>query len=106
MQVEVFGYKLTRDPETQSHKMDHGTVWQPQTASMQEGDTLSIKFELREPLAAEDGFGVRFHIFQSEKVPAWKFWDKKSGYMGGVYMGGTIYFVVLVIVKSIQIIWG
>ena len=44
MQIEVFGYKLTRDPETQSHKMDYGTVWQPQTASMQEGDTLSIKF--------------------------------------------------------------
>ena len=106
MQVEVWGYKLTKDPETQSHKMDHGTVWQPQTASMQEGDTLSIKFELREALAAEDGFGVRFHIFQPEKVPAWKFWNKKSGYGGGVFMGGAIYFVVLVIVKSIQIIWG
>lgn len=106
MQVEVFGYKLTKDPEAQSHKMDHGTVWQPRTVSMQEGDTLSIKFELREPLAAEDGFGIRFHIHETERTPAWKFWNKKSGYTGGVFMGGAIYFVVLVIAKSIQIFWG
>lgn len=106
MQVEVFGYKLTKDPETQSHKIDHSTVWQPQTINMQEGDTLAIKFELYEPMTAEDGFGVRFHIFQPEKVPPWKFWNRESGYGGGVYMGGAIYFVVLVIAKSIQIFGG
>lgn len=106
MQVEVFGYKLTKDHETQSYKTDYSTIWQPQTTSMQEGDTLAIKFELREPMAAEDGFGVRFHIHETERTPAWKFWNKKSGYGGGVYMGGAIYFVVLVIAKSIQIFGG
>ena len=106
MQVEVFGYTMTRNPESQLLEKDFSTVWKPQVIQLTEGDTLSVKFEMNEPPVPVDGFGARFHIFQPERVPPWKFWDKKSGYMGGVYMGGTIYFVVLVIVKSIQIIWG
>ena len=106
MQVEVFGYTMTRNPETQYLEMNHSIVWRPQTTHLKEGDTLTVKFEMNEPPDPVDGFGARFRIFKPEKVPAWKFWNKKSGYGGGVYMGGAIYFVVLVIVKSIQIIWG